>query len=410
MCKGVFTVREVIKRDGTHVAFDESKIYQAILKAMKYGSGVIDKEIAQKIAHEINLTFEHLQTTPTIFQIETYVYLKLIENGHELTAKAYEGYRAIQQFKRETNTTDDSILSLIDLSNEEVMNENSNKNPMMASTQRDLIAGEVSKDITRRKKLPARIVQAHDEGVLHFHDMDYFMQSIFNCCLIDIKDMLDNGTVINKRMIESPKSFQVACTVMTQIIAQVASSQYGGQSIDIRHLGKYLRRSRDKYVAMLEGVISSKAELSQTVEALMAKELASGVQTIQYQINTLMTTNGQSPFVTLFLNLDETDEYAQEVALIIEEILKQRIQGIKNEKGIYTTPTFPKLVYVLHEHNCLEGVKYDYITELAVECSSKRLYPDYISAKEMRKIYEGNVFSPMGQGTAHVKPCELLCA
>nr|WP_237252746.1 anaerobic ribonucleoside-triphosphate reductase [Turicibacter bilis] len=410
MCKGVFTVREVIKRDGTHVAFDESKIYQAILKAMKYGSGVIDKEIAKKIAHEINLTFEHLQTTPTIFQIETYVYLKLIENGHELTAKAYEGYRAIQQFKRETNTTDDSILSLIDLSNEEVMNENSNKNPMMASTQRDLIAGEVSKDITRRKKLPARIVQAHDEGVLHFHDMDYFMQSIFNCCLIDIKDMLDNGTVINKRMIESPKSFQVACTVMTQIIAQVASSQYGGQSIDIRHLGKYLRRSRDKYVAMLEGVISSKAELSQTVEALMAKELASGVQTIQYQINTLMTTNGQSPFVTLFLNLDETDEYAQEVALIIEEILKQRIQGIKNEKGIYTTPTFPKLVYVLHEHNCLEGGKYDYITELAVECSSKRLYPDYISAKEMRKIYEGNVFSPMGQGTAHVKPCELLCA
>ena len=222
--------------------------------------------------------------------------------------------------------------------------------------------------------------------------------------------MLDNGTVINKRMIESPKSFQVACTGMTQIIAQVASSQYGGQSIDIRHLGKYLRRSRDKYVAMLEGVISSKAELSQTVEALMAKELASGVQTIQYQINTLMTTNGQSPFVTLFLNLDETDEYAQEVALIIEEILKQRIQGIKNEKGIYTTPTFPKLVYVLHEHNCLEGGKYDYITELAVECSSKRLYPDYISAKEMRKIYEGNVFSPMGQGTAHVKPCELLCA
>ena len=236
------------------------------------------------------------------------------------------------------------------------------------------------------------------------------MQSIFNCCLIDIKDMLDNGTVINKPMIESPKSFQVVCTVMTQIIAQVASSQYGGQSIDIRHLGKYLRRSRDKYVAMLEGVISSKAELSQTVEALMAKELASGVQTIQYQINTLMTTNGQSPFVTLFLNLDETDEYAQEVALIIEEILKQRIQGIKNEKGIYTTPTFPKLVYVLHEHNCLEGGKYDYITELAVESSSKRLYPDYISAKEMRKIYEGNVFSPMGQGTAHVKPCELLCA
>ena len=285
-------MREVIKRDGSHVAFDETKIYQAILKAMKYGSGIIDKVVAKKIAHDIKLTCEHLKTTPTILQIETYVYLKLIENGHELTAKAYEGYRAIQQFKRETNTTDDSILSLINLSNEEVMNENSNKNPMMASTQRDLIAGEVSKDITRRKKLPARIVQAHDEGVLHFHDMDYFMQSIFNCCLIDIKDMLDNGTVINKRMIESPKSFQVACTVMTQIIAQVASSQYGGQSIDIRHLGKYLRRSRDKYVSMLQGTISSKEELTKTVEALMAKEISAGVQTIQYQINTLMTTNG----------------------------------------------------------------------------------------------------------------------
>ena len=285
-------MREVIKRDGSHVVFDENKIYQAILKAMKFGSGVVDEELAQKIAHEINLIFDTLNTTPTIFQIETFVYLKLIENGHELTAKAYEGYRAIQQFKRETNTTDDSILSLIELDNEEVMNENSNKNPMMASTQRDLIAGEVSKDSTRRKKLPARIVQAHDEGVLHFHDMDYFMQSIFNCCLIDIKDMLDNGTVINKRMIESPKSFQVACTVMTQIIAQVASSQYGGQSIDIRHLGKYLRRSKMKYYNMLKECISSQAELDQTVEALMKKELASGVQTIQYQINTLMTTNG----------------------------------------------------------------------------------------------------------------------
>ena len=285
-------MREVIKRDGSHVVFDENKIYQAILKAMKFGSGVVDEELAQKIAHEINLIFDTLNTTPTIFQIETFVYLKLIENGHELTAKAYEGYRAIQQFKRETNTTDDSILSLIELDNEEVMNENSNKNPMMASTQRDLIAGEVSKDITRRKKLPARIVQAHDEGVLHFHDMDYFMQSIFNCCLIDIKDMLDNGTVINKRMIESPKSFQVACTVMTQIIAQVASSQDGGQSIDIRHLGKYLRRSKMKYYNMLKECISSQVELDQTVEALMKKELASGVQTIQYQINTLMTTNG----------------------------------------------------------------------------------------------------------------------
>ena len=387
---------KVIKRDGSIAQFDASKIYNAIIKAMKYGSGVLDEDVAHKIAVEIEANFAKLGKEPTIFQIETYVYLKLIENGHELTAKSYEGYRAIQAFKRETNTTDHSILGLIDMTNEEVMNENSNKNAMMASTQRDLIAGEVSKDISRRKKLPARIVQAHDEGILHFHDMDYFMQSIFNCCLINIQDMLDNGTVINQRMIESPKSFQVACTVMTQIIAQVASSQYGGQSVDIRHLGKYLRRSKEKYRAMLCDTISDAKELEEVVERLLHRELESGVQTIQYQINTLMTTNGQSPFVTLFLNIEEDDEYVEEVASIVEEILKQRLQGIKNEKGIFTTPTFPKLIYVLHEHNCLEGGKYDYITEQAVKCSAKRLYPDYISAKEMKKIYEGNVFSCMG--------------
>ena len=387
---------QIIKRDGNQVAFDETKIYEAILKAMKYGSGIVDEKIARKIAQEIHMIVSKFPTSPTIFQIETYVYLKLIENGQELTAKAYEGYRAIQAFKRETNTTDHSILGLIDLTNEEVMNENSNKNAMMASTQRDLIAGEVSKDISRRKKLPARIVQAHDEGVLHFHDMDYFMQSIFNCCLINIKDMLDNGTVINGRMIESPKSFQVACTVMTQIIAQVASSQYGGQSVDIRHLGKYLRRSREKYKILLEDTIEDVVQREKAVEALLKKELQSGVQTIQYQINTLMTTNGQSPFVTLFLNIEEDDEYVEEVVLIVKEILAQRLEGIKNEKGIYTTPTFPKLIYVLHEYNALEGGKYDEVTELAAACSAKRLYPDYISAKEMRKIYEGNVFSCMG--------------
>ena len=387
---------EVIKRDGQEVTFDEMKIYTAIIKAMKYGSGIVDEAVAKKISEEIKQTFLASDTKPTIFQIETYVYLKLIENGHELTAKAYEGYRAIQSFKRETNTTDHSILGLIELTNEEVMNENSNKNAMMASTQRDLIAGEVSKDISRRKKLPARIVQAHDEGVLHFHDMDYFMQSIFNCCLINIQDMLDNGTVINKRMIETPKSFQVACTVMTQIIAQVASSQYGGQSVDIRHLGKYLRRSKEKYYNLLKDSIEHEEELEAVVERLTRKELESGVQTIQYQINTLMTTNGQSPFVTLFLNIEEDDEYVEEVALIVKEILKQRLEGIKNEKGIYTTPTFPKLIYVLHEHNCLEGGKYDDVTDMAVKCSAKRLYPDYISAKEMKKIYEGNVFSCMG--------------
>ncbi|ONI46269.1 anaerobic ribonucleoside-triphosphate reductase, partial [Epulopiscium sp. SCG-B10WGA-EpuloA2] len=335
-------------------------------------------------------------TTPTIFQIETEVYLKLINNNQQLTAKSYEGYRAIQAFKRETNTTDNSILSLIELTNEEVMNENSNKNALMASTQRDLIAGEVSKDIARRKKLPTRIVQAHDDGILHFHDLDYFMQSIFNCCLINMKDMLDNGTVINKRMIESPKSFQVACTVMTQIIAQVASSQYGGQSVDVRHLGKYLRKSRDKYYNLLKDSITDKEALKKSVDILTNKELTSGVQTIQYQINTLMTTNGQSPFVTLFLDLDLEDEYADEIALIIEEILKQRYEGIKNQKGIFTTPAFPKLIYVLYDYNNLTGGKYDYVTETAIKCSARRLYPDYISSKKMKEIYEGQIFSCMG--------------
>lgn len=387
--------KKVVKRDGQIVNFDTTKIENAILKAMRYGSGMVDKVLAEVIAKEIESNVSN-GSKISISQIETLVYYKLIENGHELTAKAYEGYRSIQQFKRETNTTDGAVLGLIDRTNEEVMNENSNKNAMMVSTQRDLIAGETSKDITRRKKLPAHIVQAHDDGVLHFHDMDYFMQPMFNCCLVNIKDMLDNGTVINKRMIDSPKSFQVACTVLTQIIAQVASAQYGGQSMDIKHLGKYLRRSKDRYYNMLKTIISNKEELKTTVDTLLQKELESGVQTIQYQINTLMTTNGQSPFITLFLNLDEEDEYVEEIALIIEEVLKQRIQGIKNEKGVYTTPTFPKLVYVLYDHNCLEGGKYDYITELAVNCSSKRLYPDYISSKEMKKIYEGNVFSPMG--------------
>lgn len=279
------------------------------------------------------------------------------------------------------------------------MEENSNKNAYIASTQRDLIAGEVSKDLTKRVLLPEKIIKAHEEGVIHFHDMDYYLQSIFNCCLINIGDMLENGTVMNGKLIESPKSFQVACTVMTQIISAVASSQYGGQSVDIRHLGKYLRKTRDKYERHYKekyGDIISDEIRERFIDDRLRDELRSGVQTIQYQINTLMTTNGQSPFVTLFLNLDKDDPYIEENAMIIEEILKQRIEGIKNEKGVYVTPAFPKLIYVLDEHNCLKGGKYDYLTKLAVKCSAKRMYPDYISAKMMRENYEGNVFSCMG--------------
>ena len=331
--------------------------------------------------------------------IQDIIEKKLVEaNKYELS-KAYMLYRYERELIRKANTTDESILTLIKNSNKELMEENSNKNAVVASTQRDLIAGEVSKDLTKRILLPEKIRKAHEEGILHFHDADYFLQPIFNCCLINIKDMLDNGTVMNGKMIESPKSFQVACTVLTQIIAAVASSQYGGQSVDIKHLGKYLKRSEDKFRKNLtekyKGKISKK-EIEELVSDRLKEELASGVQTIQYQINTLMTTNGQSPFVTIFMFLDKDDPYIDYTAMIIEEILKQRYMGIKNEKGVFVTPAFPKLIYVLDENNNLSGGKYDYLTHLAVKCSSKRLYPDYISAKKMRENYEGNVFSPMG--------------
>lgn len=311
------------------------------------------------------------------------------------TVKTKEPKTMVQK----TNTTDKTILSIIRNENKELKEENSNKNTMLASTQRDYIAGEVSRDLTQRVLLPKKIVNAHKEGILHFHDMDYFIQPIHNCCLVNIKDMFENGTVMNGKLIEEPKSFRVACIVMTQIIAVVASNQYGGQSLDISHLGKYLRKSHDKlkekYKVAFGDTLSDK-EIEKIVRIGVEEELRSGVQTIQYQINTLMTTNGQTPFVTLFLNLKKEDPYIEENAMIIEEILNQRIQGVKNEVGVYVTPAFPKLVYVLDEHNCLKGGKYDYLTKLAVKCSAKRMYPDYISAKKMRENYEGNVFSPMG--------------
>ena len=389
---------KVTKRDGRIVDYDRNKIIIAIQKANaevdRYHQ-VTGEKIESIVAGIENVHADNLM----VEDIQDMIEQKLMsEHKYEL-AKKYIIYRYTRQMVRQANTTDDSIMSLIKNSNKDVMEENSNKNAYIASTQRDLIAGEVSKDLTRRVLLPEKIVKAHEEGILHFHDMDYFMQSIFNCCLINIKDMLDNGTVINKRMIESPKSFQVACTVMTQIISAVASSQYGGQSVDIRHLGKYLRKSRKKYEKHYHkkfGDDVSKEIRNEFVKDRVYDELKSGVQTIQYQINTLMTTNGQSPFVTLFLNLDKDDPYIEENAMIIEEILKQRIEGIKNEKGIYVTPAFPKLIYVLDEHNCLKGGKYDYLTRLAVKCSAKRMYPDYISAKLMRENYEGNVFSCMG--------------
>ena len=389
---------KVIKRDGHTVTYDRSKIITAIKKAnaeVEPGEKVTDEKI-EEIVQGIE---SKNRPRMLVEDIQDIIEQKLMADGKFVLAKTYIIYRYTRELVRKANTTDDSILSLIKNRNKDVMEENSNKNATVASTQRDLIAGEVSKDLTRRVLLPEKISKAHDEGVLHFHDADYFLQPIFNCCLINISDMLDNGTVMNGKLIESPKSFQVACTVMTQIISSVASSQYGGQSVDIRHLGKYLRKSYNKYKNKLVEEFGDKIDdaiLEQMAQDRLQDELRSGVQTIQYQINTLMTTNGQSPFVTLFLNLDPNDEYIEENAIIVEEILRQRLEGIKNEKGVYVTPAFPKLIYVLDEHNCLKGGKYDYITKLAVKCSAKRLYPDYISAKKMRENYEGNVFSCMG--------------
>lgn len=389
---------KVIKRDGTTVDFDSSKIVVAIQKA----NAVVDPQdrIEEYKILEIAKNVQSRNRMRLLVEdIQDIVEHSLMDAGKFELAKQYIIYRYKRALVRKANTTDESILSLIRNSNKDVMEENSNKNAVMAATQRDLIAGEVSKDLTRRIILPEKISAAHDEGVLHFHDADYFIQPIFNCCLINISDMLDKGTVMNGKMIESPKSFQVACTVMTQIIASVASSQYGGQSVDICHLGKYLRRSYDKFKRNILEASGGKLDeetLENLVQERLRAELQSGVQTIQYQINTLMTTNGQSPFVTLFLHLKEDDPYLKETAMIVEEILRQRLQGIKNDKGVYVTPAFPKLVYVLDELNCLKGGKYDYITHLAVKCSAKRMYPDYISAKKMRENYEGNVFSPMG--------------
>ncbi len=390
---------KVQKRDGRVTEYDKAKIITAIRKA---NAEVPNKEKVETDSIEEIVRYVEKFAGKNILHVETIqdmIERELMRQNKYVLAKKYIIYRYQRALLRKANTTDESILKLIKNENKELSEENSNKNTILASTQRDYIAGEVSRDLTRRLLLPERISMAHDQGVLHFHDADYFIQSIFNCCLINIGDMLDNGTVMNGKMIESPKSFQVACIVMTQIIAAVGSNQYGGQSVDMIHLGKYLRKSRDKYLKEMNNRykdILSEEVIKEIVEKRVYDELKSGVQTIQYQINTLMTTNGQAPFVTLFLHLDENDEYAEENAMIIHEILRQRMEGTKNEAGVYVTPAFPKLIYVLDEHNCLKGGKYDYLTEMAVKCSAKRMYPDYISAKKMRENYEGNVFSCMG--------------
>ena len=389
---------KVIKRDGRAVDYDRSKIQIAIEKANQEVKAS-ERASKENIKEIINYIEELNKKRMLVEDIQDIIEEKLMELEKYELAKKYIVYRYTRALVRKQNTTDETILGIIRNDNKELAEENSNKNTMLASTQRDYIAGEVSRDLTKRLLLPEKIAKADSEGVLHFHDADYFIQPIFNCCLINIGDMLDNGTVMNGKMIESPKSFQVACTVTTQIIAAVASNQYGGQSVDMIHLGKYLRKSYDKFKKQIEAKYKGKLEeevIEDLVQDRVRTELKSGVQTIQYQINTLMTTNGQSPFVTLFLHLEKDDPYIKENAMIIEEVLRQRYEGIKNEAGVYVTPAFPKLVYVLDEFNSLKGGEYDYLTKLAVKCSAKRMYPDYISAKKMRENYEGNVFSPMG--------------
>ncbi len=389
---------KIIKRDGRIVDYDRQKIAVAIEKANR---DVFGKEKATK--EEIKEIIDYIEGLGKkrilVEDVQDIIEEKLMDMGKHKLAKEYIVYRYNRALVRKSNTTDETILGLIRNENKELTEQNSNKNTMLASTQRNYIAGEVSKDLTNRLLLPEKIVKAHQEGILHFHDADYFVQPIFNCSLINIGDMLDNGTVINGNLIETPQSFQVACIVTTQIIASVASNQYGGQSVEIKHLGKYLRKSYNKYKKQLETKYKGKlsgATIEELVDARVKQELEAGVQTIQYQINTLMTTKGQPPLVTLFLNLEESDPYIKENAIIIEEILKQRIQGIKNETGEYTNPIFPKLVYVLDENNCLKGGRYDYLTRLAIKCSAKKMCIDYISAKKMRENYAGNVFSPMG--------------
>lgn len=388
---------KIVKRNGQIVNYDPTKISVAIAKANAEVPAT-ERIEEDKINEIINYIESLGKKRMLVEDIQDIIETKLMEYKKYELAKKYIVYRYTRQLVRNKNTADESILGLIKRNDTEDLNINPFKDAVLASSQRDLIAGEVSKDLTRRMLLPPNIARAHENGVLYFHDSEYFLQSIFNCCIVDIKDMLSNGTMINKKMIETPKSFQVACNIVTQIMATVASNQYGGQAIDISALSPYLRVSKQKFYDEIKEVLKESIDedaINQLVEKRLKYELSSGIQTMQYQINTLMTTNGQSPYVTLFLNLDISDPYIEETASIIEEILKQRIQGIKDEKGNYSSIFFPKLVYVLNEYNNLEGNTYDYLTELAVKCSLKRTYPDFISSKVMKELFKGEVFSPM---------------
>ena len=396
----------IIKRNGKEVEYDGSKIIAAVEKA---NNEVSEKD--QLLASQIRVVEEKvarklkdLDHEAGVEEIQDYVIESIQEEGAFHVATIYTVYRYKRELVRKSNTTDDKILTLVEYDNEEVKEENSNKNPMVVSVQRDYVAGEVSRDLTDRLLLPHDVVEAHKAGIIHFHDSDYYVQHMYNCCLVNLEDMLQNGTVISDTMIEKPRSFLTACNIATQCIAQIASSQYGGQSISLAHLAPFVDISRQKYRRIVKkefeenGIPLDLEKIDAIAEHRTAEEIKQGVQTIQYQVTTLMTTNGQAPFITVFMYLDEAEEgqTREDLALVIEEMLKQRILGVKNEKGVYITPAFPKLIYVLDEDNITEGSKYWNLTVLAAKCTAKRMVPDYISAKKMREYKNGDVYPCMG--------------
>ena len=405
---------KIIKRNGAEVVFDIEKIIMAVTKANNAAEEKVRLTPLQieRISQSVQISCEEMGRSPSVEEIQDLVEKAIMAHGAFEVAKEYITYRYIRSLARQSNTTDDRILSLIECNNEEVKQENANKNPTINAVQRDYMAGEVSKDITRRILLPKEVVEAHEAGIIHFHDSDYYAQHMHNCDLVNLEDMLQNGTVISGTLIEKPHSFSTACNIATQIIAQVASNQYGGQSISLTHLAPFVQISREKIRKTVEkemaafGISPSEEAIAKVVEDRLREEVRRGVQTIQYQVVTLMTTNGQAPFITVFMYLNEAknEQEKKDLAMIIEETLRQRYEGVKNEKGVWITPAFPKLIYVLEEDNVREGTPYWYLTRLAAECTAKRLVPDYISEKKMREYKlskgetpgHGDVYTCMG--------------
>lgn len=396
-------MNSVIKRSGKVVDFQRQKISIAIQKAMKSSLSKINAKTADKIAEEIEeeLNQNLLPNPCPIHMIEDRVYKKLISHKYSNVAKTYEGYRSIREYQRKANTIDQKIIGVVK-GDDENIKDNSNKNTHLISTMRDLVAEEVSKDFALRMMLPPKIAQAHNEGLIYIHDLGHYLNPSFNCCLINLEDMLQNGTVINGKMITKPHSLRTACTIATQIIAQVASGQFGGQTITLTHLAPFVRISKKRIQEQVikefdeNDIEATFTQVNAIVDKRLKEEIKDSIQTFQYQINTLQTSNGQAPFLSVFMYINENPEYEEETVMLIEEMLHQRIKGMQNEVGAWTTPAFPKLLYVTDENNIYEGSKYYYLTELAAECVAKRMMPDFLSAKQMKANYEGNVFGPMG--------------